>query len=71
MSKLTQGTIKDAMSKGKCLLYTPEGTRYEVVGCGLFKMPVAGWMNVVTYKSSNGELFTRLLSDLQKFEISE
>ena len=71
MSKLTQGKIKDAMSKGKCLIYTPKGTEYEIVGCGLFKRFVGHWVKAVTYKSSDGRLFTRLLCDLDKFEIPE
>ena len=67
MQKIESNDVARAIDNGKKLKYTPNGKLYFILYPAKFKFPGELWLDVIMYESSDG-VFSRVLSDLDKFE---
>ena len=68
MNTPTKVEVLHAINTGKSIVYVPKGNIYKILYVSKFKFPGESWFDVITYRSIDGEIYHRLLSDLGKFQ---
>ena len=68
MKTQERNDVIHAINMKKRITYVTKGTIYEILYVSKFKFPGELWFDVITYMSSDGEIYNRLLSDLGKFQ---
>jgi hypothetical protein len=67
---MDKDTLAKAIHSNNKLRYLPKGTIYDIVSLTLIKHQNI-WEDGICYQLEGGTVFTRLLSDLVKFELVE